>query len=273
MRLLKGLLMNRHWLALIFLSLSLALCTPVLSAQSQDRMVPFSIDHRRAGLSRSPVDVSFLLDAPAGKDGFVKVQNGHLVTGKGARIRFWGVNITDWTKGSRQIPAKEDAAYWAATLARFGINSVRFQFLDLKAPRGLIDSSTGNTESFDKEQLDREDYFIAELEKRGIYIDFNLLVGRPFQQGDGVQDAKSLRQGAKGTSFFDARLIALQKEYAQQLLSHVNPYTKLKYTDDPAVAIVEINNENAINVGFHAPSPFYDKELTLIYDGWLTKHR
>jgi hypothetical protein len=29
------------------------------------------------------VDVSFLLDAPAGKDGFVKVQNGHLATGDG----------------------------------------------------------------------------------------------------------------------------------------------------------------------------------------------
>jgi hypothetical protein len=219
------------------------------------------------------VDMSFLLDGPAGKHGFVKVQDGHLTTGDGQRIRFWGVNITDWSKGSRQIPAKDDAAFWAATLARFGVNSVRFQFLDLEAPRGLIIKGAGNSRSLDPEQLDREDYFIAELEKRGIYIDFNLLVGRPFQEGDGVQDAKLLRQGAKGTSFFDARLIALQKEYAQQLLGHVNPYTKLKYTEDPAVAIVEINNENAINVGFHAPSPFYDNELTLIYNGWLTKHR
>src|ERR1700677_422789 len=149
MRLLKGLLMNRHWLALIFLSLSLALCTPVLSAQSQDRMVPFSIDHRRAGLSRSPVDVSFLLDAPAGKDGFIKVQNGHLVTGHGQSIRFWGVNITDWSKGARQIPSKEDAPFWASTLARFGVNSVRFQFLDLEVPRGLISNATGNSRSLD----------------------------------------------------------------------------------------------------------------------------
>ena len=246
---------------------------PPLLAQTQSGMAPFSMDHRRAALAHSSVDVSFLLDAPAGKHGFVKVQDGHLATGDGHRIRFWGVNITDWSSGSRQIPSKEDAAFWAGTLARFGVNCVRFQFLDLEVPRGLIKSGTGNTRSLDAEQLDREDYFIAELEKRGIYVDFNLLVGRPFAEGDGVKDAKTLRQGAKGTSFFDARLIELQKEYAQQLLGHLNPYTKLKYTDDPAVAIVEINNENAINVGFRAPSAFYEDELTATYNRWLMKHR
>jgi hypothetical protein len=234
---------------------------------------PGSMDHRRATLSHSPVDVSFLLDAPAGKHGFIKVADGHLATGDGQRIRLWGVNITDWSKGSRQIPSKEAAAFWAETLARFGINSVRFQFLDLEVPRGLVKGGTGNTRSLDPEALDREDYFIAQLEKRGIYIDFNLLVGRPFSEGDDVKDAKLLGQGAKGTSFFDARLIELQKEYAQQLLTHRNPYTKLQYTADPAVAIVEINNENAINVGFNAPSPFYEAELTSIYNHWLSRHK
>jgi hypothetical protein len=258
------------WLGCI---LTLTAPAPIAGAQHQSGMVPFSMDHRRAALTHSPVDVSFLLDAPAGKHGFLKIANGHLATGDGQRIRLWGVNVTDWSKGSRQIPSKEDAAFWAGTLARFGINSVRFQFLDLETPRGLIKSGAGNTRSLDAEQLDREDYFIAELEKRGIYVDFNLLVGRPFSEGDGVKDAKMLRQGAKGTSFFDARLIELQKEYAQQLLGHLNPYTKLKYTDDPAVAIVEINNENAINVGFRAPSPFYQDELTGIYNHWLTQHR
>jgi hypothetical protein len=235
-------------------------------------MEPFSMDHRRGALTPSSVDVSFLLDAPAGKHGFIKVKDGHLATGDGQRIRFWGVNVTDWSPGSRQVPTKGDAPLWAATLARYGVNSVRFQFLDLQVPRGLIQSGD-NTRHLDSEQLDREDYFIAELEKRGIYIDFNLLVGRPFMEGDDVHDAKMLFQGAKGTSFFDARLIELQKEYAQELLGHLNPYTKLKYIDDPAVAIVEINNENAINVGFRAPSPFYENELIAIYNRWLAKHR
>lgn len=56
-------------------------------------------------------------------------------------------------------------------------------------------------------------------------------------------------------------------------MRHENPYTKLRYTDDPAVALVEINNENAIDIGYHAPSPFYWQELTGIYNAWLAKYR
>jgi len=241
-------------------------------AQDQNGMKPFAMDHRRGFVTPSDIDLSYLLDAPAGKHGFLQVKDGHLATGDGKRIRLWGVNITDWSAGSRQIPTKEDAPLWAATLARFGVNSVRFQFLDLQTPRGFIKSGD-NTRVLDPDQLDREDFFIAELEKRGIYIDFNLLVGRPFAEGDGVQDAKLLHEGAKGVSLFDARLIELQKEYAQQLLTHRNPYTKLAYSQDPAVAIIEINNEDAINVGFRGPSGFYDHELIAIYNRWLSQHR
>ncbi|MGC2164307.1 MAG: hypothetical protein WA634_20600 [Silvibacterium sp.] len=244
----------------------------LIRAQTTDGMVPFSMDHRRAALLHSPVDVSFLLDAPAGKHGFVQIKDGHLATGDGQRIRFWGVNITDWSKGSRQIPSKEDAPSWAATLARFGVNCVRFQFLDLETPRGLIDARRQDSRSLNAEQFDREDFFIYQLEKRGIYIDFNLLVGRRFKAADGVQDVNLLRQGTKGTSLFDQRMIELQKEYARELLGHENPYTKLKYTDDPAVALVEINNENALDIGYRAPSPFYLKELTGMYNQWLENH-
>lgn len=242
-------------------------------AQGSPGMVPFALDHRRAAQSHSPVDVSFLVEAPAGKHGFIQVLNGHLATRDGQRIRLWGVNITDWSKGSRQIPSKEDAPLWAATLARFGVNCVRFQFLDLEAPRGLIAAGRQDTRSLDPDQFDREDFFIAELEKRGIYIDFNLLVGRPFKAGDGVEDANQLRGGAKGTSLFDKRMIELQKEYAQQLLVHRNPYTGLEYTQDPAVALIEINNENALNIGYRPPSPFYEQELTGMYNRWLAAHR
>jgi hypothetical protein len=244
-----------------------------LPAQSPGTMAPFTMEPRRAALAASPADVSFLLDAPAGKHGWVQVKDGHLADGDGKRLRLWGVNITDWSPGSRQIPASEDAAYWAETLARFGVNCVRFQFLDLKAPRGLIDSRRPDTRTLDPEQLDREDRFIAELERRGIYVDFNLLVGRPFQIADGVRDANLLREGAKGTSIFDSRMIELQKEYARQLLTHRNPYTHRKYIDDPAVALVEINNENALDIGYRAPSPFYLEELTGMYNQWLLKHR
>jgi hypothetical protein len=260
---------NRHRIYLFVAWLLLSACR--VPAQSGAVLQPFTIDHRKALFAHSPVDVSFLLDVPAGKHGFVRAQGGHLVTGAGKRIRFWGVNFTDWSKGSVMVPSKEDAPLWAATLARFGVNCVRFQFLDLPTPRGLIDGRRDDTRALDPEALDREDFFVAELEKRGIYINFNLLVGRPFKASDGVHDYQKIREGAKGISLYDPRIIELQKEYAKQLLAHCNPYTKSEYRNDPAIAMVEINNENALWVGFHGPTPYYDHELTDLYNAWL-KH-
>jgi hypothetical protein len=234
--------------------------------------VPFTIDYRRGLGGHSPADVSFLLDTPAGKHGFIHAGGGHLMTGDGKRIRLWGVNLTDWSPGSTMIPSKEDARLWAATLARHGVNCVRLQFLDLPAPRGLIAAGRADTRVFDPEQLDREDYFLAQLEAQGIYIDLNLLVGRPFKPGDNVADAAKIHEGAKGISLYDKTLIELQKEYARQLLTHVNPYTRRSYANDPAMAIVEINNENAVWVGFRGPSEFYDRELDAIYNMWLAKN-
>src|SRR5690606_23344398 len=38
----------------------------------------------------------------------------------------------------------------------------------------------------------------------------------------------------------------LEKAFARTLLSHQNPYTGLTYAEDPAIAFIEINNENSI---------------------------
>jgi hypothetical protein len=247
------------------------LLTATACAQWDDGLLkPFVIDHRAA--SSSPADVSFLLDAPAGKSGFVRVQNGHFVKPDGQRIRFWGVHFTDWSRGSVEIPPKEDMPMWAATLARYGINMVRLHFLDLPAPRGIVDSTRADSRAFDAKQLDRLDFEIAELKKRGIYVDLNLNVGRSYKSGDGVQDFDKI-QWAKGLTLFDPRLIELQKEYARNLLTHVNPYTKTEYRNEPAIAIVEILNENALYMGFRAPTPYYEEELSGVYNAWLAKNR
>lgn len=44
---------------------------------------------------------------------------------------------------------------------------------------------------------------------------------------------------------YNERMIELQKEYAKELLCHVNPYTGLSLVDDPAVMTVQINNEDS----------------------------
>lgn len=241
-----------------------------LAQFDESRLKTFSINHRAA--KDLPADVSFLLDPPAGKHGFVQVRNGHLVLGSGQRIRFWGVHFTDWSRGSVMLPSKEDAPVYAATLARHGVNLVRLHFLDLFAPRGIIDSTRNDSRDFDAGQLDRLDFMVAELKRRGIYVNLNLNVGRSYKEGDGVPDAEKIRWG-KGLVLYNPRLIELQKEYAKALLTHRNPYTSTEYRNETAVAIVEILNENGIGVGFRAPTPYYDNQLTDLYNAWLAKNR
>jgi hypothetical protein len=149
---------------------------------------------------------------------------------------------------------------------------VRLHFLDLASPRGIIDGTRNDSRSFDAQQLDRLDYLISELKNRGIYVDLNLNVGRSYKAGDGVRDFDKIHWG-KGLILYDARLIELQKEYARQLLTHRNPYTRQEYRTEPAVAMVEIDNENGIGVGFRAPTAYYEDELTKAYDDWLRQNR
>jgi hypothetical protein len=186
-------------------------------------------------------DVSFLLDSPAGRHGFVQVKDGRLADGKGGRLRFWGVNFSF----TASLPDKQNAPRVAAHLARFGVNCVRVHHLDWRTPRGIIDSKFPDSQHLDPEKLDRLDFFIAELKKRGVYTNLNMNVARAFQDADGVKDAAQLGF-AKAVTYFDPRLIELQKDYMRQMLTHRNPYTGAEYRSEPAIAMVEIVNENSL---------------------------
>jgi hypothetical protein len=100
------------------------------AAKAQEiQLSVYPVDHHAR--VDSPADVRFLLDAPAGKHGFIGVADGHLVTPDGKRFRMWGINLSGWTKGSALLPPHKDSEVFASELARLGIDCVRFQFLDL----------------------------------------------------------------------------------------------------------------------------------------------
>ncbi|MCU0246520.1 MAG: hypothetical protein MUC42_08090, partial [Bryobacter sp.] len=202
-------------------------------------MQPYEMDWRAQG--PYAVDLTYLNEAPAGKHGFVGVADGHLVDGRGRRLRIWGVNTT----GAANLPSREDAPLVAAHLARFGINCVRMHFLDSRAPRGLIDATKPDSRHLDPAMVERLDWFVYQLKQRGIYTNLNLNVGRIFQPGDGVVDAGKLGF-AKAITIFDEKLIELQMEFTRQLLTHRNPHTRTEYRNEPAVAIVELLNENSL---------------------------
>lgn len=181
-------------------------------------------------------NVSSLLEKPAGKHGFVVARNGHLYAGD-RRIRFFGVN----TAFGANFPTHADADKIAPRMARFGINCVRFHHMDMQAaPNGVWKA---DMRTFDPSQLDKLDYFIARLKENGIYADLNLHVSRNYP---GMPTWEGAPSYFKGVDLFHPPMIAMQHDYARCLLTHVNPYTKRAYVDEPAVAIIEINNEDGL---------------------------
>ena len=193
---------------------------------------------------KGALDFSFLLDAPAGKYGFAAVKDGHFNIG-GRRIRFYGFNIAF----KNLFSPKQDSECIAERLSKAGVNFVRIHAADCIPRDGehlLINYSEGNSTNFDPENLDKLDYLFYCLKQKGIYLQLDLLVRRGYMPGDGLDYPDDLCKLFKQIYIFNHRLVQLQKEYAEKYLLRVNPYTGLRYVDDPAVVLVQVMNEESI---------------------------
>jgi hypothetical protein len=206
-----------------------------------ERSIPYTLawDH-------APLDISgvFADERPAGRHGFLQVQNGRFVFADGAEARFWGTNFNS----GQCFPSHEHSEKVAARLAHFGVNIVRFHQMDAEwSTPNLFQYAKGqrleNTRSLDSRSMDCLDYLIAQLKMHGIYVYLDMLTYRRFRSGDGVAAAEQLGDAAKPYCCFDPRLIALQKEFNEQLWTHQNPYTGLAYRDEPAIVLTEVVNE------------------------------
>ncbi|OGC03784.1 hypothetical protein A2276_08015 [candidate division WOR-1 bacterium RIFOXYA12_FULL_43_27] len=216
----------------------------------------------------STFDLSYLLDAPAGKKGFLKVKGDHFYFEDGSRARFWGTNLYP----PMTFPSKQDAEYLAKRLAKSGCNLVRIHHLDaFWANPNIFDQNYNDTQHINKETLDKLDYLLYQLKKNGIYIFVDLLVDRKFKEGDGVADWQNVERGAKFAGFYNKRIIDLQKKYAEQILTHKNPYTGLRYVDDPAIVSYKLINEAMLYyIGTQfGLSKTYLAELDSIWNKWL----
>lgn len=247
----------------------LGLLLTATAAEDFAPLFPFVISYDAPD---NAVSMAHLLDAPAGKHGFIRAEGGHFVNDKG-RVRLNATNLT----GPANFPTHEQADQAAARLARFGINCVRLHYFDARygnfmtrEETGIFGNATNLPKAFgadpavpipfDPDKVDRQDYLIAALKKRGIYVNINLHVAR----------------FPKGVSFFSPRVIASEKEYAKRLLTRVNPYTGLTYTDDSCVAVMEINNENALCNNYFGGAidhltGAYAGELRGQWNAWLSK--
>ncbi len=204
---------------------------------------------------KSVIDMSRYVEAPAGRHGFVQAAGKDLTfAGSGEKVRFWGcVGNLRYGKFTR-----EQMAHRARYLRKHGINMVR-QHPVFGEVGPLRDGR------LDPERIDAFDYWFAQLKKQGIYMTWSVFYPLLIGPGDGYPAellAELPRAGrnselrkTSGLVNVERELQDLQLRYLKVLLTHKNPYTGLRYVDDPALAVVEVHNEDC--VFFHHPLNSY----------------
>jgi len=196
----------------------------------------------------------------------IEAQGGHFY--RGGPIRIWGVNLCF----GANFPTHEDAAKVAARLAAAGVNSVRLHHMDTSRWPAGIWSRDGRT--IEPEALDRLDFLINEMAQRGIFVNVNLHVGHKHSEVLGLPATN--REFDKIYGIFTPALVDAQKQYARDILTHVNPYRKVRYADDSAIAFVEITNEDSFfmwdaDETLRTLPPYYADILRGQFNSWLSK--
>ncbi len=199
----------------------------------------------------SPIDLRHLNESVAGEYGVIRLSDDgeHLVRGDGQPIRFWSGSDYAW-----RIPFKDGnlvvspteraaAAHHARWAAKRGINMVRFHgHLPPKRARNGPPVSRDDINEID---LHGAWYMVAAFKKEGIYSTIS-----PYW-GSHTDNQASWNLGFEGGSltglvFFYEPVQKMYKEWLRRLYTAPNPYTGIPLKDDPAVAIIQLQNEDSL---------------------------
>jgi len=266
---------GKTWPAGKALTLAFSLATADGLALDEDRPVTMA-----AGPDWLPLDVALDIEPDSALD-FSQVIPRHTPAGKFGRVivnpagklaladrpdqaaRFYGVNLCF----SAHYIEHRVADQLAERLYRLGYNALRIHHYE----RELVDRSSADQIRFLPERLDQLDYLFAALKQRGIYVTTDLFVSR------GVPQAK-IYPGTDGEIGMDEYKLAVHVnerayadflEFSRALLEHVNPYTKLRYADDPALSWLSlVNEDNPGNFANRLEGPLRD-DLQRAWNRWL----
>ncbi|NET08840.1 MAG: hypothetical protein F6K16_29910 [Symploca sp. SIO2B6] len=181
------------------------------------------------------LDLRGLNEAIAGETGFVRRSDDgrDFVKGDGTPLRFWAINSEVWSR------SPESLVNHAKFLAKRGVNMVRWHgnipSQDEGAPLAAINV----------EERERLWQYVAAMKQEGIYLTLSpyySLWMKPQSQWVTPRSGDDMH----GLLFFDPELQAAYKEWLKQLLIPVNPHTGLALKDDPAIAILQLQNEDSL---------------------------
>ena len=185
------------------------------------------------------LDLRSLNEKAAGESGFVRVSNDGtgFVLGNGKSVRFWSIN-DDAVAKHALFPAP-DLARNARFLAKRGVNMVRIF--------GNVTPTGDDLMVPDKSDIEKLWRAVAAMKKEGIYVTFCPYWAGPSRvKPDKMGTLSSGKNGNWGLLFFDAKLQQAYKSWMKQVLTTPNPYTGLPLCHDPALAILQIQNEDSL---------------------------
>ena len=229
-----------------FSALLILLVPAALCAQTQDEPGTWAFQPARDEFRPDALlDLRSLNEKQAGESGFVKVDaDGGFVLGNGKPVRFWAVN----TSVGREKPfvarplwpkAEPDLAHHARFLAKRGVNMVRLHAHLNPEPKGKLTD-------FNQAERDWIWRTVAAMKKEGIYTTIS-----PFWATAKVGPSWGIpgvtaEQAAFGLLFFDPTMQEGYKAWLKALYAEKNPYTGIPLAADPAVAIIQLQNEDSL---------------------------
>jgi len=224
-----------------------------------------------ADIGPSVIGMENWLHKPAGSRGHLKIVADRLEFADGTPARFWGTNLCY----GEIVPTQVIADYAAARFAKYGINCVRLhKFLGTQR-RGIGDAN--DCTKFNPDSLARFDYFTSAMARNGVYYSFSPFFGFEVRPGNKdrlvAYDEIAKLKNAYGLINYAEDVQDLLVEMYTNLLSHKNPHTGKTYAEDPALAAVEIQNEDNILwsalKSVYPKCPTYAKSLEERFADWL----
>ena len=194
------------------------------------------------------LDASQYIERPGGTHGFLKRDDrGNFVFEDGTPITFLGGQINTF-------PEKEEAEWIVQWMRRHGLNYARSHGFGLP----------------DEDDWDKLDYLIHQCKKAGIYLVLTPVYWTEFEVVD--PEGKTVKTSSHVILFFNENMEMAVRELWKEFYSHMNPYTGLRYMEDPTIVSFELKNEDSsfwaldwIRNGL----PVYWKEMQQQFSGFL----
>lgn len=216
-------------------------------AWTEDGTWPF-VPEQDAFSSQAMLDLRSLNEKTAGESGFVKLDGkGGFQLGNGAPVRFWAVNSfvgreKPWVKRPLGRATEPDLERHARFLAKRGVNMARHHGQISPNP----DDPQAKLTDINTKERDWAWRQIAAFKKQGIYMTLSPYWGVPFKVRPDWGVTGGAHENALALLFFEPKLQAAYKEWLKKLLTVENPYTGIALAKDPALAIIQIQNEDSL---------------------------